>query len=97
MFKKLLSKFNNNKKLVALGMAVVMCLSMSAICCASEGASTGVDGVVSTMTTSLSAANIWGTIAPIAAFIVIVVLVALGRRVLNKNLNNISKGKSGRV
>lgn len=52
---------------------------------------------VTTLSEGLSATNLWGAIAPIAGFIVIVTLVAIGRRVLNKNLNSAKSGKAGRV
>lgn len=58
---------------------------------------TGLDAFVSTLTEGLSAANLWGAIAPIAGLIVIVTLVAIGRRVLNKNLNSAKSGKAGRA
>lgn len=58
---------------------------------------TGLQGFVGTLTTELSAANLWGAIAPIAGLIAIVTLVAIGRRVLNKNLNSAKSGKAGRA
>lgn len=58
---------------------------------------TGLTGFVGTLTDGLSASNLWGAIAPIAGLIVIVTLVAIGRRVLNKNLNSAKSGKAGRA
>ena len=58
---------------------------------------TGLQAFVSTLTTELSVANLWGAIAPIAGLIAIVTLVAIGRRVLNKNLNSAKSGKAGRA
>ena len=58
---------------------------------------TGLASFVSSLTEGLSAANLWGAIAPISGLIVIVTLVAIGRRVLNKNLNSAKSGKAGRA
>lgn len=52
---------------------------------------------VSTLTTGLDATALWGTLAPIAAFIVILVLFALGKRILNKNIKSAGKGTGGKV
>ena len=60
-------------------------------------ASTGLTAFVSSLTEGLSAANIWGAIAPISALIIVVTLVALGRRVLNKNLSSAKSGRAGRA
>lgn len=49
------------------------------------------------LTTGMSASNVWGAIAPIAGLIVIVTLVATGRRSLNKNLKAIKNGSNGKV
>ena len=58
---------------------------------------TGISAFVNDLTTGLSVANIWGAIAPIAGLIIIVTLVALGRRVLNKNLTSAKSGKAGKA
>ena len=55
------------------------------------------ENFVTDLSTGLSTANIWGAIAPIAGLIIIVTLVALGRRVLNKNLKSAKNGSSGRA
>lgn len=57
----------------------------------------GLTGFVGTLTDGLSATNLWGAIAPIGALIVIVTLVAIGRRVLNKNLGAAKTGKAGKA
>lgn len=63
-----------------------------------EGATaTGLSSFVGELTTGLSATNLWGAIAPIAGLIIIVTLVAIGRRVLNKNLNSAKSGKAGKA
>lgn len=58
---------------------------------------TGMASFVSTLTTGLDATALWGAIAPAGALIVILVLFALGKRVLNKNLKGANKGTGGRV
>lgn len=58
---------------------------------------TGLAGFIGTLTDGLSATNLWGAIAPIGALIVIVTIVAIGRKVLNKNLNSTKNGKAGKV
>lgn len=93
MFKKLLK----NKKIVSLIMAFSIVMAMG-VCFASEGSTdTGITSFMSTLTTGLSATNIWGAIAPIGGLILIVTLIAVARRVLNKNLNSVKTGKSGKV
>lgn len=57
----------------------------------------GIDAFVNDLTTGLSATNIWGAIAPIAGLIIVVTLVAIGRRVLNKNLTASKGGKAGKA
>lgn len=61
------------------------------------GEETGMTAFITSLTSGLSAEAIWGAIAPISAVIVIVTLVAIGRRVLNKNLNSAKSGKAGRA
>lgn len=62
-----------------------------------EGTATGMSSFITSLTTGLSADAIWGAIAPVSALIIIVTLVAIGRRVLNKNLNSAKSGKAGRA
>lgn len=52
---------------------------------------------ISTLTSGLSATSLWGAIAPVGALIVILVLFALGRRVLNKNVKSAGRGTGGKV
>lgn len=52
---------------------------------------------VSALTTGLSADNIWGAILPIAGLMIVAVIVGITRRLINKNLNSITKGKSGKA
>lgn len=62
-----------------------------------EGVKTVLETFISTLTTGLSADALWGAIAPIAPLMVIVVLVGLGRRILQKNLNSAQKGTSAKT
>lgn len=55
------------------------------------------ENFVTELTTGLSAANIWGAIAPVAGLILIVTLVAIGRRIINKNLSASKTGKAGKA
>lgn len=55
------------------------------------------NNVVSAINTGLSADNIWGSIALIVPLVLTITLVALGRKVANRNLNRATSGKSGRV
>lgn len=58
---------------------------------------TGMETFLTSLTTGLAATEIWGAIAPISGLIIIVTLVAIGRRVLNKNLNSAKSGRAGRA
>ena len=48
---------------------------------------------VSAITTGLSADALWGAIAPVAPIMIIVVLVGIGRRLVQKNTNSLMTGK----
>lgn len=52
---------------------------------------------ISALTTGLSADALWGAIAPVAPLMIIVVLVAIGRRLTQKNLNSSIKGTGPKV
>ena len=54
---------------------------------------TGMEAFIQSLTTGLSADAIWGAIAPIAPLMIICVLVGIGRRLAEKNTNNLIKGK----
>ena len=58
-----------------------------------EGAVSGMSTFISTLTTGLSADALWGAIAPVAPIMIICVLVGIGRRLAEKNTNNLIKGK----
>lgn len=58
---------------------------------------TGMQAFVSTLTAGLSADALWGAIAPVAPIMIIVCLVAIGRRLVQKNLNSGVKGNSAKI
>lgn len=58
-----------------------------------EGVATGMETFISALTSGLSADAIWGAIAPVAPIMIICVLVGIGRRLAEKNTNNLIKGK----
>lgn len=58
---------------------------------------TGMSAVVTSLTTGLSAANLWAEVANVAPLIIIVTLFALGVRVLNKNLKAAKNEKQGKA
>ena len=58
-----------------------------------EGAVSGMSTFISTLPTGLSADALWGAIAPVAPIMIICVLVGIGRRLAEKNTNNLIKGK----
>lgn len=58
---------------------------------------TGMAAFVSTLTEGLSATALWGAIAPAGALIIILVLFALGKRVLGKNVKSAGNGKGGKI
>lgn len=55
---------------------------------------TGMDAVVTSLTTSLSSSNLWGVIGSAVPLIAIAVLFALGYRIVRKVLSGMSKGKA---
>lgn len=58
-----------------------------------EGGVKVMDTFVSAITTGLSADALWGAIAPVAPIMIIVVLVGIGRRLVQKNTNSLMTGK----
>ncbi|MBQ2835849.1 MAG: hypothetical protein IJE68_03345 [Clostridia bacterium] len=58
-----------------------------------EGAVSGMSEFISTLAAGLTADAIWGAIAPVAPIMIICVLVGIGRRLAEKNTNNLIKGK----
>lgn len=57
----------------------------------------GMDGFITAVTSGLSAEAIWGVITPLVAIIVIVTLIAVGRRIANKNLKSMKNGSNGKI
>lgn len=57
----------------------------------------GLTSFITTLTTGLSIDNVWGSIAPVAGLMIVAVLVGITRRLINKNLNSLTKGKSGKA
>ena len=58
-----------------------------------EGVVKGMEAFVTAITTGLSADALWGAIAPVAPVMIIVVLVGIGRRLMQKNTNSLMTGK----
>lgn len=57
----------------------------------------GMQAFITSLTTGLDADAIWTAIAPVAALMITAVVVGITRRLVNKNLNSITKGKSGKA
>lgn len=55
------------------------------------------ENVVTAINTGLSADNIWGALAMIVPIVLTITLVALGRKVANRNLSRATSGKAGKV
>lgn len=90
-----MSKLIKSKKLIA----IISCFCLVfAFCCvnASGSTTTGAEDVASALESGLSSSNIWGTLLALTGFIIIITLVAVGRRVANKNLNSAKNGKAGK-
>lgn len=51
----------------------------------------GMQNFVTTISSSLTSANLWSEVAPIAAIVGVLVLFKLGYNVLKKNVNNATK------
>ncbi len=56
---------------------------------------TGMDAVISSLTTSLSAANLWGIVGSVVPFLAISVLFGLGFYLVKRILNKTKKAKGG--
>lgn len=52
---------------------------------------------VNTISEGLSSEAIWGQIAPLGGFVVVLTLTAFGAYILQKNLRSARKNKGGRV
>lgn len=59
-----------------------------------EGA-TGMEAVISSITTSLSAANLWAIVGNVVPFLAISVLFGLGFYLVKRILNKVKRAKGG--
>lgn len=55
----------------------------------------GMENVVSSLTTSLSAANLWGVVGTVVPFLAISILFGLGFYLIKRILNKTKKAKGG--
>ena len=56
---------------------------------------TGMDAVISSLTTTLRAANLWGIVGSVVPFLAISVLFGLGFYLVKRILNKTKKAKGG--
>ena len=59
------------------------------------GGATGMEAVISSLTSSLSAANLWGVVGSVVPFLAISVLFGLGFYLVKRVLNKTKKAKGG--
>lgn len=59
-----------------------------------EPAATGMNAIVSSLTSGITSAGLFGTVAEIMPFIVIMIGFAFGYKVLRKVVKGASKGKA---
>lgn len=55
----------------------------------------GMDAVITSITTSLSAANLWGIVGSVVPFLAISILFGLGFYLVKRILNKTKKAKGG--
>lgn len=60
-----------------------------------EEALTGMDNVISTMSTTLSATNLWEIFGKVVPFAAVVTLFALGVYFVRRQMKKVSKAKGG--
>lgn len=60
-----------------------------------EGSTTGMEAVVTSLTTELSAANLWGIVGKAVPIIAVTVLFALGFWLVKRAIKKGSKAKAG--
>lgn len=58
---------------------------------------TGMQAFITAITTGLSADALWGAITPVAPLMIIVTLVAIGRRLAQKNMQSATNGRSAKT
>lgn len=56
---------------------------------------TGMEAVITSLTTSLSAANLWGIVGNVVPFLAISVLFGLGFYLVKRILNKVKRAKGG--
>lgn len=60
-----------------------------------EGGATGMEAVITSLTSSLSAANLWGVVGTVVPFLAISVLFGLGFYLVKRILNKTKRAKGG--
>lgn len=60
-----------------------------------EPAATGMDAVITSISTSLSAENLWGIVGSIVPILAISVLFGLGFYLVKRILNKVKRAKGG--
>lgn len=56
---------------------------------------TGMEAVITSLTTSLNAANLWGIVGNVVPFLAISVLFGLGFYLVKRILNKVKRAKGG--
>lgn len=59
-----------------------------------EGAAVGMEGIVNQLTTGITSDGLFGTVAEVMPFVIIMIGFAFGYRVLRKAVKGASKGKA---
>lgn len=59
------------------------------------GGATGMEAVITSLTSSLSAANLWGVVGTVVPFLAISVLFGLGFYLVKRILNKTKRAKGG--
>lgn len=60
-----------------------------------EGEVQGMEAVITSLTTALSAANLWGIVGNVVPFLAISVLFGLGFYLVKRILNKVKRAKGG--
>lgn len=60
-----------------------------------EGAAIGMEAVITSLTSSLSAANLWGIVGNVVPFLAVSVLFGLGFYLVKRILNKVKRAKGG--
>lgn len=60
-----------------------------------EGAATGMEAVITSLTSSLSAANLWGIVGEVVPFLAMSILFGLGFYLVKRILNKTKRAKGG--